>query len=98
MIEHCPDADTIVVEDYLKWYDLHVVRADGTVYPLQKDQRYEKLVTEFSSKFTGTIWCDHCINPGFIVFLTTKLFLVDRRSMEVIVGRWVMQHDGHYDY
>lgn len=89
IVTYPPQRPTITVENYLKWYDLYLIDAQGA-------RRYN--YDEYADiAFPGTIWGDHVINPAFVRELCYRKGLdVDERAFEVIVGRWVMDCEGRF--
>ncbi len=92
VLQDVPQNDTLTVENYGKWYDLYLVTSNGLIIKYG----YESYV-DIVNMFPGTIWGDHVINPDFVCMLAEhKGFDVDERSYEIIVGRWVIEHEGKY--
>ena len=87
---------TLTVENYCKWYALYLVHPDGKVTTVDAEV-YERV----SRKTNGliTIWGDHVINPLAFKLVGELLGAhVDSRSMEMVIGRWEIEHNNKYDY
>jgi hypothetical protein len=68
----------ITIENYLKWYNLYIVRPDGSVEKLQSDNTIA--------------WRDHVPCPSDIVAFADRRHLdIDQQSMEMIVGRYTLE-------
>ncbi len=81
---------TITVEAYCKWYDLYLVSPDGTV----KAVGFDELDTG-----KGTPYSDHVPNPAAVtLFADKKGYGVDPLALEIIVGRWHMEHLNYNPY
>lgn len=81
----------ITLENYTKWYSVHVVMPDGSV----KVASVSDIPTEMLPPFA--IWSDHCIHP-YALELLAKIHggEVDERAQEVAIGRWILE-TGLYD-
>jgi hypothetical protein len=68
----------ITIENYLKWYNLYIVRPDGSVEKLQSDNTIA--------------WLGHVPCPSDIVEFADRHGLdIDHQSMEMIVGRYYIE-------
>ncbi len=72
---------TITVENYPKWYDLFIVQPDGSVTKVEP----------------GPIeWRGHVPTPASVMAYADKMNLyVDMRSMEMIIGRFILEVCGN---
>lgn len=76
----------LTVERYCKWYDLYLVLPDGTVRGVGAYPYDDFAVGE-------TAMGDHCWNPAVVQRVAAhERWIVDDLSMELIAGRWVIEH------
>lgn len=84
-----PGVCTIVtVENYEKWYGLHLVRSGKPV---------EEIPFPDESLETGVPHVDHVPNPRAVLRMAQRFgFVIDPQSYEMMVGRWEMEVLGTY--
>jgi hypothetical protein len=83
-----PKVATIAVELIYKWYHLILIKPDGAIEKMEFPDMglYEDL---------GSPWLDHCPNPAHVVaYAREHDYYVDNMSLELIIGRWTLEHDG----
>lgn len=74
-----PREPILTVENYMKWYDIHVVRPDGGVSVVDHD-----LIAE--------AWCDHNFKPWICHQLAHELgYEWHDESLEMVIGRYVTE-------
>jgi hypothetical protein len=88
VLEYIPTVPTITVENYCKWYTLHVVFPDGRIecllFPGMDDTGDEP---ENESGFV-----DHVPNPRAVRKMAERLgYEIDYDSLERMVGRWFLE-------
>lgn len=84
----------LTVENYTKWYELFIVMPDRSVVAVEEydHEMFDKTWPREST------WGDHIPNPRWVLWLAAwKGWIVDERSLEIITGRWVIDHEGRYD-
>lgn len=80
---------TLTVENYCKWYELHLVRPDGRVEEVSFEQ-LDDLANKLGLR--GSAYVDHVPNPEVVQELADENeWDVDDVSMEVMVGRWQLE-------
>lgn len=85
--EDIPEKGSILtVENYIKWYDIYVIgKSKVRKLPFKWNNQYEQ-------EFEGEVaWSDHIPTPWFCKWLTKK-FTWDYVSLEVILGRWILEN------
>ncbi len=78
------DKPIITLENYTKWYNIYVIKTDGTVDKVQPEiiEEAHKL-----NKYYGII--DHLYHPNILNKVAELLDAeVDERASEVAAGRW----------
>lgn len=81
------DCPVLTLENYTKWYELHLVYPDGTV--TEVDVRDVELV---SDQHMDAVWVDHLYHPRLLHRLARHLNAdLDERALEVAVGRWMLE-------
>lgn len=92
LLNHATVKPTITVERYYKWYEMFLVSKDDGVREITTED-WEK----HANTFKGTTWGDHIPNPLFVKALAeSNGWEIDPLSYEVIVGRWVIEHENKY--
>ena len=80
------DRPILTVELAHTWYELFLVRLDGSVESVCFSE-----LEPFRSK-GGSYFCDHVPNPDAVaVFADAKGYYLDGLAEELIVGRWQME-------
>jgi hypothetical protein len=80
----------VTVENYVKWYEPWLVLPDGSV----RKVTFEKMESHAVALDTSAMG-DHVFNPAVIERMALENgWLVDETSMDMIVGRWVREHQG----
>jgi hypothetical protein len=78
---------TLAVEKYCKWYCLYLLYA-GTITPIQYPTQEDLEGFDTSE----SPYVDHVPNPKFVVELARRNnWDIDERSLELMVGRWMME-------
>jgi hypothetical protein len=85
------DVPVITVENYMKWYELHLVNPDYSVTVFDHiAYHYHELSREFSGV---TLVGDHMWNPSYVMELAIRTgYILCNESIEMITGRWVRDH------
>lgn len=82
-----PIVATLTVESYCKWYDLCLVRPDGTygVVPFGALEAYTDMEEQ-------TAYVDHVPNPVLVERLCNAMgWELDEQAHEMMIGRWIME-------
>jgi hypothetical protein len=83
------DKPVLTLENYGKWYEMHVIQPDGTVAAVDV-----KVLSETMDIYSDALWIDHLFSPRLIYRVAQQMdYYVDERALEVALGRWVME--GH---
>lgn len=79
------EGSLITLENYIKWYRIFKIDADGTVTTVNPG-----LIEEISGG--DALWIDHCYHPVLLLRLA-KYFgaEVSLVTLEVAAGRWAME-------
>lgn len=87
-----PPCDLIVLENYCKWYEVFLLREDGTVEPV------DPFVNISIMQETGEAWMvDHCFHPYLLDALGKHFGAeVHDLSREVALGRWESEIKENY--
>ena len=89
----------ITVENYLKWYSPYVIFPDGRVAPLGSTPEEEAAMSDVERNMTESAYGDHVFNPKFIHAVAVRLkYYVQSEAMEMIIGRWEIEHKGNYEF
>ena len=78
----------VTVENYMKWYGLHLIHPDGRVdeIPFPSDLKY-------GDSTNTSHCCDHAPNPMWVQrFCHDKGYLLDLQALEMIIGRWEIEY------
>lgn len=77
----------LTLENYTKWYDIHLVNPDGSVSAV--DVRILHDAQEIDSKAQ---WVDHLYHPRLLYRVAEILKAeFDERAIEVAAGRWMLE-------
>lgn len=77
------DPPVVTVENYCKWYVLHVVMPNGDIAEYDFGQ-----LAPYNTSYVA----DHCPNPVAVVrWAHAKGFEVHDESLEMILGRWLLE-------
>ena len=75
---------TLTVEDYCKWYDLHLIDTDGTVTNTEALPYNETVDAVFNDN-----WLDHCITPkGFIEVAKVLGAKVSKKGYAAVISMY----------
>lgn len=76
---------TVTMEDYMKWYGVHILHSDGRVESVSPD-----LLSEIDDKLGGGLMGDHNYHPHLLRGIAKHIGgVVDYRAEEAVTGRWV---------
>ena len=84
------DEPVLTVENYMKWYNLFLVLPTGEVRPLTQEE-YDDIacVVLRDESSVG----DHVWNPKAVILaMKGKGWRIDRSALEMITGRWYIEH------
>lgn len=82
----------LTVENYLKWYNLHVIDQSGKVTKVCDHPDFNAADSKIVDGAAVSVFSDHVWNPAYVEALAEALNLeVCDRSMEIIIGRWVSE-------
>jgi hypothetical protein len=86
------DVPVLTMENYVKWYYLHLIRPDGTVEELS----FEPL-SDTSAHMSESPYCDHVPNPVVVQRLAhERNWHLDPNALEMIIGRWELEVRDNY--
>lgn len=87
-----PPCDLIVLENYCKWYEVFLLKKDGTVEPI------DVFVSIGITQEVGKAWMvDHCFHPYLLDALGRHYGAeVHDLSREVAAGRWENEINENY--
>lgn len=81
------DVPVLTVENYCKWYTLHVIHPDGHGAPVGYDE-----LEAYCSKDEMSAYVDHAPNPVLVERMCDALgWYMDPQSYEMMVGRWIAE-------
>lgn len=88
-----PLADPVLtVENYVKWYWLHLVLPDGRV----EEVNFGAL-DRLANRMGDTPYCDHVPNPRVVQRLADDhRWHLDPNALEMLIGRWEIEARGRY--
>lgn len=86
------DVPIITLENYIKWYSVFVILPSGEVQkvPVQKIEEANE---------SGSWVADHCFHPK-LLYRLAKMYggSVDSQAVEIAIGRWIEEINGHSDF
>lgn len=81
------DVPVLTVENYCKWYTLHLLHPDGRVEPVSYG-----VLEGFCDGEEQTPYVDHVPNPVLVERLCAAMgWELDEQSHEMMIGRWIME-------
>lgn len=84
------EVPVITVENYIKWYEPWLVLPDGSI----RKVTFEEMEPHAVALDTFAMG-DHVFNPAVIARMAQENgWLVDTNAMDMIVGRWIQEHQG----
>ncbi len=85
------DKPVVTLEAYPKWYEIQLLRPDGTLTTIDPD-----VVTSIASG----LWIDHCYHPEALLLIAKSIdAYVCELSLEIAAGRWALNGKGNcHDY
>ena len=95
-----PDGGVVLtVECYSKWYELFLITAPVEIGHLAKIQGIHFGMFDRDEFTKGeSAYCDHAPNPGVVArFAAAYGYRIDSAAFEMIVGRWELEYQEHYD-
>jgi hypothetical protein len=82
------EVPVITLENYEKWYEIHVVMPDGSVQGVNV-----KTLQEAENKDFKAMWIDHDFHPRLLYRVAELLDgCVHETAVEVAAGRWAINH------
>ncbi len=81
------DRPVLTVENYCKWYYLHLVHPDGHVTEVGYDE-----VEQHTAESEGSAYVDHVPNPAGVERLCeARCWVLHEQSHEMMIGRWQLE-------
>lgn len=77
----------LTLENYTKWYELHLVNPDGSVTTVDSS-----VIDAVQDQHRDARWVDHLYHPRLLYRVAEYLnAAVDERAVEVAAGRWILE-------